>query len=163
MTLSGNSKAGIYVKLDGVPGAPTKGAPSGTFLANKFTLGAAGVVSGKTMVTIQSFEIETAPGTPADFTLQHDFITGQTIKQGEVFVQSKAGPNAKGPAFSTYEFKNIKVADFQGGADKAQPDAITFSYGENKTSLGSGQQKLTTGWSTAKSLGGFDLTTQKTP
>lgn len=152
----------IFLKVAGVPGDNNKKSGiSGTETVSEFDLGAAGEISSGRKVTVQSFDIVRQGADAGTFALQHDLIDGTKLGTAEVIVESKTNSKS-GDVVGQWEFKDVYVTSYQVSGNKAQPtESIGFSFSEVKTSLGAGQQKLTTGWNTAKNVG-FNLTTAKT-
>jgi type VI protein secretion system component Hcp len=146
----------IFLKLAGVPGDDKKlGDPE---RVTEFDLGAAGEISGNTKVTVQSFDIRKLDENKAGFTFANYVADGAKIPDGQITVESKSA--GKAAVVGVWDFKGIHVTSDEFNGSGQPEESVSFSFAEVKASLGEGQQKLTTGWTTAKSVG-FDLTQQK--
>lgn len=145
----------IFLKLAGVPGDDKK--LGNTERVTEFDLGAAGEISGNTQITIQSFEVQKKTANKATFTFEKYLTGGGKIGDGQIIVESTSV--GKTAVVGVWDFKGIHITSDQLGGSGQPEESVSFSFAKVKAILGEGQQKLTTGWTTAKSVG-FDLTTQ---
>jgi len=156
-------KTRLDLKLDGVSGASTAKDAKGDIALKTFAagaekpvsnLGSASTGAGAGKVQVQTFEFiksvdKTSPG------LFKDLSTGHVFKTAEVVVFSASGKQATEVA--SYKLTNVVIKNI---FDKGHTEQVTGVFTSLESTIGSGQNKVNTGWNKVQNTG-WDLTTSK--
>ena len=157
-------KTRLDLKLDGITGAATAKFDNGDITLKTFAAGAEKPVSnlgsassgaGAGKVQVQTFEFiksvdKTSP------TLFKDLSTGHVFKTAKVVVFSASGKQPTEVA--SYKLTNVVIKNI---FDKGDTEQVTGVFTSLESTIGSGQNKVSTGWNKVQNTG-WDLTTQKT-
>jgi type VI protein secretion system component Hcp len=153
----------VLLKLDGVSGTVDAKAQTGDIALDKFAFGAEGTVaSGSTgagagKLNVQTFEfvkqIDKTSGT-----LFNDEVNGKVISKAEVGVFHATNKGAL-TEVATYNLSHLVIKNI---THKGSTETVLGVFQSVSSSLGSGQNKVSTGWNQV-SNNGWDLTSTKTP
>jgi type VI protein secretion system component Hcp len=153
----------VLLKLDGVSGSVDAKAQTGDIALDKFAFGAEGTVaSGSTgagagKLNVQTFEfvkqIDKTSGT-----LFNDEVNGKVISKAEVGVFHATNKGAL-TQVATYNLSHLVIKNI---THKGSTETVLGVFQSVSSSLGSGQNKVSTGWNQV-SNNGWDLTSTKTP
>jgi type VI protein secretion system component Hcp len=153
----------VLLKLDGVSGSVDAKAQTGDIALDKFAFGAEGTVaSGSTgagagKLNVQTFEfvkqIDKTSGT-----LFNDEVNGKVISKAEVGVFHATNKGAL-TEVATYNLSHLVIKNI---THKGSTETVLGVFQSVSSSLGSGQNKVSTGWNQV-SNNGWDLTSTKTP
>jgi type VI secretion system Hcp family effector len=161
-SIQSTGKSHLYLKLDGVSGPSSAKDHKGDIALKTFAAGAeapvtnlssSGSGAGAGKVQVQTFEIiksvdKTSP------TLFKDLSTGHVLKTAEIDVVSAAG---KQPTeVGTYKLTNVVIKNI---ADKGKTEQVTGVFKSLQSTIGSGNNKVSTGWNKV-SNSGWDLTSK---
>ncbi len=139
----------VYLELAGVPGDIN----NGLIPLESFDLGAGGVLTGNTKVTISTFDVTKKIDDASNSALVHHYVTRTRIQSGKIIVMDKKG------AVVTYDVSGVEVTGISEGSSGKQPtESVSFSFAKIMTVFGSGNSKVSTGWNSAKPVGGFNIT-----
>jgi type VI protein secretion system component Hcp len=153
----------VLLKLDGVSGSVDTKGQTGDISLDKFAFGAEGTVASATTgagagkVNVQTFEFvkqidKTSP------TLFRDEVSGKVISKAEVDVFPAA---TKGTVsqLASYDLSHLVIKNI---THKGTTETVLGVFQSVSSTLGSGQNKVSTGWNQV-SNSGWDLTSTKTP
>jgi type VI protein secretion system component Hcp len=153
----------VLVKLDGVSGSVDAKGQTGDIGLDKFAFGAEGTVAsastgaGAGKVNVQTFEFvkqidKTSP------TLLRDELNGTVISKAQVGVFHAASKDALSQVAS-YDLSHLVIKNI---THKGSTETVLGVFESVSSSLGSGQNKVSTGWNQV-SNSGWDLTENKAP
>jgi type VI protein secretion system component Hcp len=153
----------VLLKLDGVSGSIDAKGQTGDIGLEKFAFGAEGTVASATTgagagkVNVQTFEFVKQID-KASPTLLRDEVSGTVISKAQVGVFHAASKGALSEVAS-YELSHLVIKNI---THKGATETVLGVFQSVSSSLGSGQNKVSTGWNQV-SNSGWDLTQTKTP
>jgi type VI protein secretion system component Hcp len=153
----------VLLKLDGVSGSVDTKGQTGDIGLDKFAFGAEGTVASATTgagagkLNVQTFEFvkqidKTSP------TLFRDEVSGKVISKAEVDVFA-AGTKGTVSQLASYDLSHLVIKNI---THKGSTETVLGVFQSVSSTLGSGQNKVSTGWNQV-SNSGWDLTSTKTP
>jgi type VI protein secretion system component Hcp len=153
----------VLLKLDGVSGSVDTKGQTGDIGLDKFAFGAEGTVASGTTgagagkVNVQTFEFVKQID-KASPTLFRDEVSGKVISKAEVDVFPAA---TKGTVsqLASYDLSHLVIKNI---THKGSTETVLGVFQSVSSTLGSGQNKVSTGWNQV-SNSGWDLTSTKTP
>jgi type VI protein secretion system component Hcp len=156
----------VLLKLDGVTGSVSTKGEAGDIGLDKFAFGAEGTVAsastgagagkGAGKVNVQTFEFvkQVDKASPALF---RDEVNGTVISKAEVDVyHSSKGALTE---LARYDLSRLVIKNI---THKGSTETVLGVFQAVSSSLGSGQNKVSTGWNQVSNTG-WDLTATKTP
>jgi type VI protein secretion system component Hcp len=155
----------VLLKLDGVSGSVATKGLTGDISLQKFAFGAEGTVAnagsgtgmGAGKVNVQTFEF-VKPIDKASDTLFRDEVNGTVISKAEVEVLPAASKVTASP-LATYNLSHLVIKNI---THKGSTETVLGVFQSISSTLGSGQNKVSTGWNQVSNTG-WDLTQTKTP
>jgi type VI secretion system secreted protein Hcp len=154
----------VLLKLDGVSGSVSTKGEAGDIGLEKFAFGAEGTVAsatpgtgaGAAKVNVQTFEFVKQVD-KASPTLFRDEVNGTVISKAEVGVyHSSKGTLTE---LARYDLSRLVIKNI---THKGSTETVLGVFQAVSSSLGSGQNKVSTGWNQVSNTG-WDLTATKTP
>jgi type VI protein secretion system component Hcp len=154
----------VLLKLDGVSGSVSTKGQAGAIGLDKFAFGAEGTVAsaapgtgaGAGKVNVQTFEFVKQVD-KASPTLFRDEVNGTVISKAEVDVyHSSKGALTE---LARYDLSRLVIKNI---THKGSTETVLGVFQAVSSSLGSGQNKVSTGWNQVSNTG-WDLTATKTP
>jgi type VI protein secretion system component Hcp len=154
----------VLLKLDGVSGSVSTKGQAGAIGLDKFAFGAEGTVAsaapgtgaGAGKVNVQTFEFVKQVD-KASPTLFRDEVNGTVISKAEVDVyHSSKGALTE---LARYDLSRLVIKNI---THKGSTETVLGVFQAVSSSLGSGQNKISTGWNQVSNTG-WDLTATKTP
>jgi type VI protein secretion system component Hcp len=153
----------VLLKLDGVSGSVDTKGQTGDISLQKFAFGAEGTVANATTgagagkVNVQTFEfvkqIDKTSGT-----LFNDEVNGKVISKAQVGVFHATNKGAL-TEVATYNLSHLVIKNI---THKGSTETVLGVFQSVSSSLGSGQNKVSTGWNQVSNTG-WDLKATKTP
>ena len=153
----------VLLKLDGVSGSVAAKGQTGDIGLEKFAFGAEGTVAtgttgaGAGKVNVQTFEFVKQIDN-ASPTLFRDEVSGRAISKAEVGVFHTASKGAL-TEVASYDLSHLVIKNI---THKGSTEAVLGVFQSVSSTLGSGQNKVSTGWNQVSNTG-WDLTQTKTP
>lgn len=153
----------VLLKLDGVGGSVAAKGQTGDIGLEKFAFGAEGVVAtgstgaGAGKVNVQTFEFVKQIDN-ASATLFRDEVSGKVISKAEVGVFHTASKGAL-TEVASYDLSHLVIKNI---THKGSTETVLGVFQSVSSTLGSGQNKVSTGWNQVSNTG-WDLTQTKTP
>lgn len=163
---AGNSSE-LFLKLAGISGPATQKAFKGAVELQGFAAGAEapiGNVGGKSTgagagkVSVQTFQFVKRVDSTSS-TLQHDLDAGTAITRAEIDV---VHANSKGATtqVASYVLDDVLIKNID---DRGNTETVTGVFAKLEGSLGSGANKVPTGWNKVTNTADWNLTSNKTP
>jgi type VI protein secretion system component Hcp len=153
----------VLLKLDGVSGSVDTKGQTGDISLQKFAFGAEGTVANATTgagagkVNVQTFEFVKQIDKTSD-TLFSDEVSGKVISKAEVEVLPASSKGAVGQ-LASYNLSHLVIKNI---THKGSTETVLGVFQSVSSTLGSGQNKVSTGWNQVSNTG-WDLTATKTP
>lgn len=157
----------VLLKLDGVSGSSSAKTnsklPAGDIALDKFAFGAEGTVAnagagmGASKVNVQTFEFVKQIDKASD-TLFRDEVNGTVISKANIGV-FHAGNKGALTEVASYNLSHLVIKNI---THKGSTETVLGVFQSISSTLGSGQNKVSTGWNPVSNTG-WDLTQTKTP
>ncbi len=148
-SIASNKYDKVYLELDGVRGDTSKG----WIPVEQFNLGGGGAITDGKKVTISAFDVTKKADDAANAALLKDYSMGTVIHSAKIFFVDKKG------TVVTYNVDKLQIASLSEGSGDNPNESISFTFGKVDISYDQGKSQVSTGWSSGKTLSGFDLTT----